>query len=128
LWDEPDTQGHDYSWAGKTWLEYSERFSQQLNIMRSRGTKVTGPLVKAGNSGDITQRMGQFFDACGWACSDRANPAYIDVIAINGFCGPWNGDDGCHGGASFIYNEAASVSNAFHNLPVYITVSNAKNH
>merc|ERR1712085_98671 len=22
LWDEPDTQGHDYSWAGSTWLDY----------------------------------------------------------------------------------------------------------
>jgi hypothetical protein len=126
LWDEPDTQGRDYSWAGTTWLKYSKTFSQQLKNMRSRGTKVTGPLLKAGNSGVIKQHMQKFFDACGQACFDKANPAYIDVIAINGFCGPWNGAAGCSGGASFIYNEAVSVSNAFNNLPVYITVSNAK--
>jgi len=121
LWDEPDTQGRDYSWAGTTWLKYSKTFSQQLKSMRSRGTKVTGPLLKAGNSGEIKQHMQQFFNACGSACFDKTNPAYIDVIAINGFCGPWNGVAGCYGGASFIYNEAASVSKAFNNLPVYIT-------
>lgn len=121
LWDEPDTQGRDYNWAGRTWLEYSQRFAQELEQLRSQGTKVTGPLLKAGTSGVIEQNMQTFFDACGAACLDPTDPAYIDVIAINGFCGPWNGDAGCRGGAKFIYDEAASASRAFGNLPVYIT-------
>ncbi|KAL7477541.1 hypothetical protein ACHAW6_003347 [Cyclotella cf. meneghiniana] len=120
LWDEPDTHGRNYTWAGTTWLEYSKKFSRQLNSMRSLGTKVTGPLLKAGNSSEIEQHMRQFFDACGSACFDPANPAYIDVIAINGFCGPWNGDGGCYEGASSLHSEASSVYYAF-NLPVYIT-------
>ena len=66
--------------------------------------------------------MQTFFNACGQACFNPADPAYIDVIAINGFCGPWNDSSGgCRSGASFIYNEAVSVSSAFNNLPVYIT-------
>lgn len=121
LWDEPDTQGRDYFWAGREWLAYSERFAQELEAMRSRGTKVTGPLLKAGDSGVLKQNMHIFFDACGAACFDESDPAYIDVIAVNGFCGPWNGAAGCRAGASFIYNEAEQASNAFYNLPVYIT-------
>lgn len=121
LWDEPDTQGRDYSWAGTTWLEYSKRFSQEIEQMKSRGTKVTGPLLKAGTAGVIEQNMRTFFNACGPACSDPTDPAYIDVVAINGFCGPWNKDAGCRGGAKFIYNEAVSVSVASNNIPVYIT-------
>lgn len=121
LWDEPDTQGRDYFWAGREWLAYSERFAQELEAMRSRGTKVTGPLLKAGDSGVLKQNMRIFFDACGAACFDESDPAYIDVIAVNGFCGPWNGAAGCRAGASFIYNEAEQASNAFYNLPVYIT-------
>ena len=121
LWDEPDTQGRDYYWAGSTWLDYSKRFSTELRQLRSRGAKVTGPLLKAGASGLLKQNMQSFFDACGSACFDPTNVAYIDIIAINGFCGPWNGEAGCRGGAKFLYNEAASVSSAFSNLPVYIT-------
>ncbi|KAL7542580.1 hypothetical protein ACHAXR_011906 [Thalassiosira sp. AJA248-18] len=121
LWDEPDTQGRDYTWAGSAWLDYSRRFTQELVEMRGRGTKVTGPLLKAGNSGVLEQNMQAFLIACGTACFDPADPAYIDVVAINAFCGPWNGDAGCRGGAKFIYDEAVSVSNAFNNLPVYIT-------
>ncbi|KAL7546402.1 hypothetical protein ACHAWF_009739 [Thalassiosira exigua] len=122
LWDEPDTQGRDYNWAGAAWLEYSERFSQELGQMRSRGTKVTGPLLKAGSNGVIEQNMRTFFDACGAACFDPSDPAYIDIIAINGFCGPWNDAyGGCRGGAAFIYNEVVSASGAFNGLPVYIT-------
>lgn len=122
LWDEPDTQGKDYSWAGVSWLDYSRRFAKELGEMRSRGTKVTGPLLKAGNSGVIEQNMKTFFNACGQACFDPADPAYIDVIGVNAFCGPWNdASGGCRSGASFIYDEAVSVSSAFNNLPVYIT-------
>merc|ERR1711966_57447 len=65
LWDEPDTQGRDYYWAGSTWLDYSKRFSTELRQLRSRGAKVTGPLLKAGASGLLKQNMQSFFDACG---------------------------------------------------------------
>jgi len=125
LWDEPDTQGHDYTWAGEKWLLYSQRFAYELEHMKSRGTKVTSPLVRAGDSGVIKSNIQAFFDACGSACSDQSDPAYIDVIAINGFCGPWNfegvGSTGCRGGAEFLYGEAVSTAKAFNTLPVYFT-------
>ena len=89
--------------------------------MKSRGTKVTGPLLKAGDAGVLNENMITFYNACGDACLDPNDPAYIDVVAINGFCGPWNGDAGCRGGAKFIYEQAVSVSSASNNLPVYIT-------
>lgn len=121
LWDEPDTQGRDYAWAGLTWLAYSDRFAQELTEMRGRGTKITSPLLKAGNSGVLWTNMQVFLSSCGPACSDPTDPAYIDVIAVNAFCGPWNGDAGCRGGARFIHDESVSVSNASANRPVYIT-------
>jgi len=123
LWDEPDTQKQDYTWAGSKWLEYSQRFPQELDSMRARGTKVTGPLLTAGNSGVLEQSMHTFFDACGAACFYPTDPAFIDVVAVNGFCGPWNGQAGCRGGASFLYNKVVGVSNTFNNRPIYITVS-----
>ena len=122
LWDEPDTQGKDYSWAGQEWLSYSERFASELQLMRSRGTKVTSPLLTAGGSGELERNMRTFMESCGGACYDESDPAYIGIIAINSFCGPWNDNyGGCRAGASFIYDEAVSVSNAFSNIPVYIT-------
>lgn len=122
LWDEPDTQGRDYSWAGREWLAYSQRFADEIRVMKSRGTKVTGPLLKAGESGVLESNMRVFMDACGAACSDESDPAYIDIIAINAFCGPWNDQyGGCRSGASFINQEATAVSNAFSNIPIYIT-------
>jgi len=121
LWDEPDTQGRSYEWAGTTWLEYSLRFPQQLRDLRSRGTKITSPLLKAGGGGVLLGNLDAFFNACGPACKNPNDPAYIDVIAINAFCGDFNGPDGCRDGASFIYNEAISCSNAYSGIPVYIT-------
>merc|ERR1712071_338396 len=106
MWDEPDTQGRDlnlpwmnYQWAGQEWLAYSQQFRTQLLQMRSRGTgtKVTSPLFKAGGAGVLEQEMRIFMDACGNACLDPNDSAYIDVLAINAFCGPWNvGASGCH--------------------------------
>lgn len=121
LWDEPDTQARSYNWAGRTWLEYSQRFPQQLRDMRARGIKVTSPMLKAGGPGVLVGNLEDFFDACGSACRDPNDPAYIDVIAINAFCGDFNGSAGCRGGARFIYNESIKCSNAFDNIPVYIT-------
>jgi len=122
LWDEPDTQGRDYIWAGQEWLNYSRRFAQELDQMRARGMKVTGPLLKAGTSGVIEENMSEFFSACGPPCLDETDSAYIDIIAINGFCGPWNdASGGCRSGASFLYKEAKAVSDASGGIPVYLT-------
>jgi hypothetical protein len=89
--------------------------------MKARGTKVTSPMLQAGGPGVLRQNLQEFFDACGPACFDLEDPAYIDIIAINAFCGDFNGPAGCRGGAAFIYNEALATSNVFVNLPVYIT-------
>lgn len=121
LWDEPDTQGKSYGWAGRTWLAYSRRWANELREMRSRGTKVTSPLLKAGGPGVTRSHLEEFMNACGSACRDPSNPAFIDVIAINGFCGPWNGAGGCHAGARFTYHQAEDMSRAFGNIPCYIT-------
>ena len=121
LWDEPDTQGENYDWAGTTWLDYSRRFSNELRTMRARGTKVTSPMLKAGGPGVLTKNLDDFFNSCGSACTDPSDPAYIGVIAINAFCGDFNGPAGCRGGAAFIYNEAITTSSSFSNIPVYIT-------
>jgi len=121
LWDEPDTQGKSYTWAGQTWLEYSRRFPDELRELKARGTKITSPLLKAGGPGILAGNMRDFFTSCGPPCADKSDPAYIDVIAINAFCGDFNGPAGCHGGAGFIYNEAVATSGEFRNLPVYVT-------
>ena len=122
LWDEPDTQGKSYDWAGRTWLEYSRQFANEINEMRrSSGTKITSPMLKAGGSGTLYRNLNDFFNACGSPCYDKNDPAYIDIIAINAFCGDFNGPAGCRGGAAFIYNEAISASKSFQNIPVYIT-------
>jgi hypothetical protein len=86
--------------------------------MRARGVKFTSPLFTAGDSGVIAKNVQSFFNACGSACSDVSSPAYIDVIAVNAFAGPWNqpGADGCRDGAAFITNEVevASLSPSCH--------------
>lgn len=119
LWDEPDTQHKSYAWAGTAWLEYADRFSQQLKAMRERGIKVTSPLLRAGGPGVIHNHMKEFFDACGNRCFDKSDPAYIDVIAVNAFLD--NSSQSAMAGANFIYNESLDTSVAFHDLPVYIT-------
>ena len=121
LWDEPDTQGKSYTWAGQTWLEYSQRFPNELKDLKARGTKITSPLLKAGGPGVLTGNLRDFFTSCGPPCADKSDPAYVDIIAINAFCGDFNGPSGCRGGAGFIYNEALAASGAFGNLPVYVT-------
>lgn len=120
LWDEPDTQEYSYAWAGRTWFEYSRRFPDQLRVLRERGTKITSPMLRAGDSGVLRANLEAFLDGCGIACTTPNDPAYMDVIAVNAFCGDFN-LNGCRGGAAFIYNESVGMSNAHGNLPVYIT-------
>lgn len=121
LWDEPDTQGKSYEWAGKAWYEYSRKFETELRQFRSDGIKVTSPLLKAGGEGVLGHNLDVFLKSCGQACSDENDPAYIDVIAVNAFCGDFNGPSGCRGGAAFINNEAGKISRSNANRPVYVT-------
>ena len=121
LWDEPDTQGRSYTWAGRAWNDYANRFANELRLMRQAGTKVTTPLIRAGESEFIKTNVDAFFDSCGASCRDPNSPAYIDIIAVNAFCGPWNGAPlYCRGGADFITAEVQKVT-AVYNLPAYIT-------
>lgn len=121
LWDEPDTQGKDYTWAGAAWAQYAVLFSEQLVLMREAGTKVTSPLVRAGGSDVIKSRIDDFFSGCGPACREPNSPAFIDIVAVNAFCGPWNGSPSyCRGGADFIVDEVRKVYDTY-DLPVYVT-------
>jgi hypothetical protein len=121
LWDEPDTQGKSYAWAGTAWAEYATKYGAELTLMRQAGTKVTTPLVIAGGPDEIKERIDTFFSNCGTACRDPSSPAYVDIVAVNAFCGPWNGPpDYCRGGAAFILQEVEKVFDDY-KLPVYIT-------
>jgi hypothetical protein len=125
LWDEPDTQGKTYDWAGKAWYVYSRKFETELRQLRTSGIKITSPLLKAGGEGVLGNNLDEFLNACGDACTNKDDPAYIDVIAVNAFCGDFNGPSGCRGGAAFIYNEVTKISRSTTSdniiLPVYIT-------
>ena len=122
LWDEPDTQGKSYDWAGEAWYDYSRKFEIELRELRTSGTKITSPLLKAGGEGVLGNNLDEFLNACGEACTNKDDPAYIDVIAVNAFCGDFNGPSGCRGGAAFINNEALKISRStIDNIPVYIT-------
>jgi hypothetical protein len=84
--------------------------------MRAKGFKFTTPLINAqGNI--IPSHLNAFYEACGAPCSDKSDAAYIDVNAVNGFCGEWN-HDGCGEGARFIVSEAGKAANQ---RPVYVT-------
>ena len=125
LWDEPDTQGKNYTWAGIEWVNYATRFSSEIQTLRARGVQFTSPLLKAGSEGAIVTHLNTFYAACGAACHDPESPAYININAINAFAGPWNspGIQGCRDGASFVTNEmiAYNRNNAAGSRPWYVT-------
>lgn len=120
LWDEPDTQGYDYTWAGTTWAAYASRWQAQITSMRRRGVRITSPLVKAD---DPAEYLRTFFQSCGTACSDPSSPAYIDIIGVNAFCGSWNlpvgTAEGCRGGAAYVINQLSA--DTLGGRPVYVT-------
>jgi len=124
LWDEPDTQGRDYAWAGREWVNYASRFHSEITSMRRRGVKFTSPLLRADNT---EANLRSFFLACGAACSDRSSPAYIDVIGVNVFCGPWNMApglapvEGCRAGARYMVGIFQNLPQVRAGLPVYVT-------
>jgi len=109
LWDEPDTNCHmpePYKWAGKTWLAYSKRWAAEIKRMRAQGYKFTTPMVKGDH---IKDNLNAFYAGCGAPCSDKNDAAYININAINCFCGTWNNGD-CRAGAEFCVREAEAAS------------------
>ena len=80
LWDEPDTQGRSYAWAGAAWASYSARWAVQLSQLRARGGRVTSPLLKADYPAD---NLNDFWTSCGASCSDASSASYIDVVAVH---------------------------------------------
>lgn len=119
LWDEPDTQGKNYSWAAVSWLTYSSTYASQITEMRARGVKFTTPLLKADAAATYLQ---EFWAACGAPCSDATSPSYIDVVGMNPFCGSWNEPagtaEGCRNGINWVVN---GVKWALGGRPLYIT-------
>jgi len=120
LWDEPDTQGYSYEWAGTSWLAYASRFADELSTLRRRGVRITTPLLKGDSPATY---LSAFWQSCGPACSDPSSPAYIDVVAVNAFCGSWNlpsgTTEGCRGGAAFVVSSLPSTLRG--GRPVYVT-------
>ena len=125
LWDEPDTQGKNYTWAGIEWAKYATRFANEIQTLRARGVQFTSPLLKAGSEGAIVTHLNTFYAACGSACHDPQSPAYININAINAFAGPWNspGIQGCRDGAAFVTNEMIlyNKNNLAGSRPWYVT-------
>eukprot|EP00537_Pseudo-nitzschia_pungens_P005290 CAMPEP_0172377084 /NCGR_PEP_ID=MMETSP1060-20121228/68720_1 /TAXON_ID=37318 /ORGANISM="Pseudo-nitzschia pungens, Strain cf. cingulata" /LENGTH=451 /DNA_ID=CAMNT_0013104755 /DNA_START=142 /DNA_END=1497 /DNA_ORIENTATION=+ len=121
LWQEPDRNGRSYHWAGQAWLEYTIRFRDELLELKANGTKITSPTLKAGTSGEMIESLKDFYESCGFACFDENDPAHVDVIAIDAMCGDVDDVLGCRDEAALLYNAIEELSEAFGNLPVYIT-------
>ena len=125
LWDEPDTQGKNYTWAGTEWAKYASRFATEIQTLRARGVQFTSPLLRAGGEGVIASNLNTFYSACGPACHDPKSPAYININAINAFVGPWNapGIDGCRDAANYVTNEVRNYNsdNVASRRPWYVT-------
>lgn len=117
LWDEPDTQGHSYHWAGVTWKTYCNRWASQLTRFKAQGGKVVGPAVK---NDKYVDNMHQFFNSCGSACTQEG-PCKIDEAAANVFVGSWNHGN-LRGGIQWSINEFHRFNRqAGLDLPVSIT-------
>lgn len=112
LWDEPDTQGKSYAWAAESWITYSKRWSAQITSMREAGFKFTTPLFRTDNAKDDIKT---FFEACGKPCLDKNSPSYIDVLALNVYCGTWNNQgqqpdvQSCREGIRWFWNDPHSL-------------------
>jgi hypothetical protein len=91
--------------------------------MRTSGTQVTSPLLRAGEPGLIAARLKAFYAACGQGCNDPASPAYIHINAVNAFAGPWNraGLEGCRDAASYITGELTQIVASGDSRPWYVT-------
>merc|ERR1712129_9456 len=125
LWDEPDTYGRSYTWAGQEWVAFANRYASSIQLMRQNGMKFASPIFTAGLPGILTQHVNEFYGACGGACSDPNSPAYIDIIAALASCRPSDTNDpnnpsqGCRNAANFFVEEINNIQIG-RQLPVYI--------
>jgi hypothetical protein len=103
-----------YTWAGKAWLEYAKKWANEIQTMRANGFKFTTPLVKGDK---ILENLNAFYRGCGASCSEESDAAYIDINAINAFCGSWNNGN-CAAGANYVVGVAEKATEQ---RPVYIT-------
>jgi len=116
LWDEPDTQGFSYSWAGSTWMQYSQKYASQLAQLRARGTQIIAPAVKNDKPG---VNIDAFMNACP-SCLTPGSPSKIDGFASNVFVGSWNHGD-LNGGVTWSVNQFKPTSAKYNNMPFYVT-------
>jgi len=81
--------------------------------------RVTTPLLKADAPGEY---LDEFWRVCGEACSDPSSPAYIDIVAVNPFCGAWNlpvgTAEGCRGGAAYVVD---GLRGSLRGRPIHVT-------
>lgn len=110
LWDEPQTQGHDSSWAASTWTSYSSKWASQLSAKRQGGMLVTSPMFN-----DVGF-MDQFFAACP-ACSQQGSDQYIDVLVWNAWIGSWGTPSA---EADFIRQQSATMRSKYGNRQVWL--------
>jgi len=111
LWDEPDTYGRSYTWAGSTWAEYASRYANSIQFMRQNGIRFSSPLFSSGLPGILKQHVDEFYRACGRGCSDPNSASYIDIISVNAACRPSDTTDplnpriGCRTAAQYFVDE-----------------------
>lgn len=120
LWDEPDTQGKSYEWAANNWIKFVERHRDSIISAKTNGVKFTTPLFKTDN---INVDIRKFFNELTKIDNTSQNinsPTYIDIIAINVFCGSWNNNN-CRGGIEYILTELNKLPDNLKSKPIYIT-------
>jgi len=89
-----------------------QNWASQITEMRNRNRPVrfTSPLFREDEEFE-TGTYAYFYQECGKECFDPSDPHFIDIFALNAFCGPWNIDPttgekfDCEGGAAFVAKE-----------------------
>mgnify|MGYP001304365739 CR=1 FL=1 len=124
LWDEPDTQDKSYEWAAESWIQFLDKYRDNIDEARRKGMKFTSPLFKSGPKGVLVDNINEFFDTLNELSNYAAN--YIDVIAVNTFCvkpeSPNSYNEAtCPSGVKFILDELNNLSNNLKSKPIYIT-------
>jgi len=115
LWDEPQTQHKTNQWAATAWMQYADRWSDELQTARDRGMKITTPFF---TGGDVMSQFATFFGSYCESCSNPGSKYYLDVIAFNAWIGSWGSQSGQE---QWIQQQAASLKKAFPGRPVYLT-------
>jgi hypothetical protein len=119
LWDDPSSYGFSFQWAANAWLAYSTtRWVDEMTLLRSRGLKVSTPLVTFENEAQVVSQLSEFFDACGSLCDDAESSAYVDILAVNVFCDP--GTETCSAKVAAVTSFLQDLSLQYNNRPIHI--------